>query len=74
MKRTARYSRKYVPSIDGLRALAVLAVIAYHLNFSWAQGGFIGVDIFFVLSGYLITNILLTQYENENTIHLKDFG
>lgn len=73
MKRTARYSRKYVPSIDGLRALAVLAVIAYHLNFSWAQGGFIGVDIFFVLSGYLITNILLTQYENENTIHLKDF-
>ncbi len=73
LKRTARYSRKYVPSIDGLRALAVLAVIAYHLNFSWAQGGFIGVDIFFVLSGYLITNILLTQWENENTIHLKEF-
>ncbi|WP_099221374.1 acyltransferase family protein [Listeria costaricensis] len=73
MKRTARYSRKYVPSIDGLRALAVLAVIAYHLNYSWAKGGFIGVDIFFVLSGYLITNILLTQWDKENTIHLKEF-
>ncbi|EUJ33325.1 acyltransferase [Listeria floridensis FSL S10-1187] len=73
MKRTARYSRKYVPSIDGLRAVAVLAVIAYHLNFSWAKGGFIGVDIFFVLSGYLITNILLTQWETKNTIDLKQF-
>lgn len=73
LKRTARYSRKYVPSIDGLRALAVLAVIAYHLNFSWAKGGFIGVDIFFVLSGYLITNILLTQWETKNTIDLKQF-
>ncbi|WP_239254828.1 acyltransferase family protein [Listeria ilorinensis] len=73
MKRTARYSRKYVPSIDGLRALAVLAVIAYHLNYAWARGGFIGVDIFFVLSGYLITNILLTQWDKENTIHLKEF-
>lgn len=73
MKRTTRYSRKYVPSIDGLRALAVLAVIAYHLNFSWAKGGFIGVDIFFVLSGYLITNILLTQWEKTQTLQLKTF-
>ncbi|MBC1692308.1 acetyltransferase [Listeria welshimeri] len=73
MKRTTRYSRKYVPSIDGLRALAVIAVIAYHLNFSWAKGGFIGVDIFFVLSGYLITNILLTQWEKNQTLQLKQF-
>ncbi|MBC1612176.1 acetyltransferase [Listeria welshimeri] len=73
MKRTTRYSRKYVPSIDGLRALAVIAVIAYHLNFSWAKGGFIGVDIFFVLSGYLITNILLTQWEKNQTLQLKHF-
>ncbi|EFS03394.1 O-acetyltransferase OatA [Listeria seeligeri FSL S4-171] len=73
MKRTTRYSRKYVPSIDGLRALAVIAVIAYHLNFSWAKGGFIGVDIFFVLSGYLITNILLTQWEKTQTLQLKQF-
>ncbi|PZH12468.1 acetyltransferase [Listeria ivanovii] len=73
MKRTTRYNRKYVPSIDGLRALAVIAVIAYHLNFSWAKGGFIGVDIFFVLSGYLITNILLTQWEKTQTLQLKQF-
>ncbi|MBF2514683.1 acyltransferase family protein [Listeria marthii] len=73
MKRTTRYSRKYVPSIDGLRALAVIAVIAYHLNFSWAKGGFIGVDIFFVLSGYLITNILLTQWEKTQSLQLKQF-
>lgn len=73
LKRTTRYSRKYVPSIDGLRALAVIAVIAYHLNFSWAKGGFIGVDIFFVLSGYLITNILLTQWEKNQTLQLKQF-
>ncbi|AHI55788.1 acyltransferase family protein [Listeria ivanovii] len=73
MKRTTRYSRKYVPSIDGLRALAVIAVISYHLNFSWAKGGFIGVDIFFVLSGYLITNILLTQWEKTQTLQLKQF-
>lgn len=73
MKRTTRYSRKYVPSIDGLRALAVITVIAYHLNFSWAKGGFIGVDIFFVLSGYLITNILLTQWEKNQTLQLKQF-
>ncbi|MDN7306509.1 peptidoglycan O-acetyltransferase OatA [Listeria monocytogenes] len=73
MKRTTRYSRKYVPSIDGLRALAVIAVIAYHLNFSWAKGGFIGVDIFFVLSGYLITNILLTQWEKNQSLQLKQF-
>ncbi|WP_163653517.1 acyltransferase family protein [Listeria sp. PSOL-1] len=73
MKRTARYNRKYVPSIDGLRALAVLAVIFYHLNFSWAKGGFIGVDIFFVLSGYLITNLLLTEWDNKNKLDLKRF-
>ncbi|MBC2128437.1 acyltransferase family protein [Listeria marthii] len=73
MKRTTRYSRKYVPSIDGLRAFAVIAVIAYHLNFSWAKGGFIGVDIFFVLSGYLITNILLTQWEKTQSLQLKQF-
>lgn len=47
MERSARYKRKYVPSIDGLRALAVIAVIAYHLSFGWASGGFLGVDIFF---------------------------
>ncbi len=63
----------YMPGLDGLRALAVFAVIAYHLNFVWAPGGLLGVSLFFVLSGYLITNILLTQWQQTGTIHLKDF-
>jgi len=63
----------YMPGLDGLRALAVFAVIAYHLNLTWAPGGLLGVSLFFVLSGYLITNILLTQWERSGSIDLKDF-
>src|SRR4030081_3859767 len=50
-----------MPGLDGLRALAVLAVIAYHLNLGWAPGGLLGVGVFFTLSGYLITDLLLAQ-------------
>ena len=50
-----------MPGLDGLRAIAVLAVIAYHLRFQWAEGGLLGVGVFFTLSGYLITDILLNQ-------------
>lgn len=64
---------RYIRSLDGLRGIAVLAVIAYHLNFSWASGGLLGVTIFFVLSGYLITNLLLIEYERYNKIDLKNF-
>jgi peptidoglycan/LPS O-acetylase OafA/YrhL len=53
--------RRYIPGLDGLRAIAVLAVIAYHLKIGWAGGGLLGVGVFFTLSGYLITDILLTQ-------------
>jgi peptidoglycan/LPS O-acetylase OafA/YrhL len=53
--------RRYMPGLDGLRAIAVLAVIAYHLKIGWASGGLLGVGVFFTLSGYLITDILLTQ-------------
>ena len=63
----------YMPGLDGLRTLAVFSVIAYHLNLDWAPGGLLGVSLFFVLSGYLITNILLMQWERYGSIDLKDF-
>ncbi|MCL2885158.1 MAG: acyltransferase, partial [Oscillospiraceae bacterium] len=62
-----------MPGLDGLRALAVLAVIFYHLNLPWAMGGFYGVTLFFVLSGYLITDILLTERKNCGRIALGSF-
>ncbi|MCP1189949.1 acetyltransferase [Priestia flexa] len=64
---------RYVHGLDGLRALAVLFVFAYHYGFSWASGGFLGVSIFFVLSGYLITSILLKQYEEHQKLLLPSF-
>ncbi|GIN96050.1 putative peptidoglycan O-acetyltransferase YrhL [Siminovitchia terrae] len=66
-------NHRYIPGLDGLRALAVLSVIAYHFNFSWARGGFLGVDIFFVLSGYLITSTILTVKGDRLTIGLRQF-
>ena len=63
----------YRPALDGIRAIAVLAVIAYHFNYGWAPGGFLGVDVFFVLSGYLITSLLLGEYARTGRIALRDF-
>lgn len=64
---------RYVPALDGLRAFAVLAVIAYHMGFFWAPGGLLGVTVFFVLSGYLITSLLLTEWKTSGRINLKQF-
>lgn len=64
---------RYMPGLDGLRTLAVFAVIAYHLNFTWAPGGLLGVCLFFVLSGYLITDLLVMQWNRSGRIDLKDF-
>ncbi|OBX04018.1 hypothetical protein QV06_09040 [Gallibacterium genomosp. 3] len=58
-------SIKYRAEIDGLRAIAVISVIIFHLNSNWLPGGFLGVDIFFVISGYLITKIIVTEIENK---------
>ena len=55
----------YRPEIDGLRALAVLSVIFFHAGFQSFSGGFVGVDIFFVISGYLITSIILSEKQND---------
>jgi peptidoglycan/LPS O-acetylase OafA/YrhL len=63
----------YVAGLDGLRAIAVLSVIAYHLNFGWAQGGLLGVGVFFVLSGYLITDLLASQFHRHGGIGLTQF-
>src|SRR5258708_25719500 len=63
----------YMPGLDGLRALAVLAVIAYHEQFAWAPGGLLGVGVFFTLSGFLITGILISQWAKLGRIKLGDF-
>ena len=65
--------KSYRPALDGTRAVAVLAVIGYHFGFTWVPGGFLGVDIFFVLSGYLITSLLLGEYDATHRIALADF-
>ena len=63
----------YRPGLDGLRALAVAAVFLYHANVGWMPGGFLGVDLFFVLSGYLITSLLLHEFSADGTIDLARF-
>ena len=68
-----RHAFSYQPALDGLRALSVLAVIAYHNGYHWAVGGFLGVDAFFVLSGFLITTLLVLEYQRAERIGLTAF-
>jgi peptidoglycan/LPS O-acetylase OafA/YrhL len=65
--------QRYMPGLDGLRAIAVAAVIAFHLGLSWAPGGLLGVGVFFTLSGYLITDLLLGSWESSGGLKLRDF-
>ena len=61
----------YMPGIDALRAIAVLAVFFYHAGAGWMPGGFLGVDVFFVISGYLITSLLLSEYRRGGHIQAR---
>ena len=63
----------FMPGLDGLRAVAVTAVLAYHANHSWLSGGFLGVEVFFVISGYLITLLLLAEKERTGRVRLGKF-
>src|SRR3712207_5472184 len=63
----------YLPGLDGLRALAVIAVLLYHAELPWIAGGFLGVEVFFVISGYLISALLLAQWRQTGRIDLKAF-
>ena len=73
MPEPVRAGQRYMPGLDGLRALAVLAVIAYHEQLGWAPGGLLGVGVFFTLSGYLITDLLLGQWVRSGGLNLGDF-
>ncbi len=64
---------RYIPAIDGLRAVAVIAVMLYHLGFKWIPGGFLGVDLFFVISGYVITRLLLDSIQRSGGLDLRAF-
>ena len=66
-------SIRYIPAIDGLRAVAVIAVMLYHLGFNWIPGGFLGVDLFFVISGYVITRLLLDSIQRSGGLDLRAF-
>ena len=65
--------RERVPGLDGLRAVAVVAVLLFHLRMGYASGGFLGVSLFFTLSGYLITRLLLDEHRASGTISLRNF-
>lgn len=73
MEKKIQKKRKYIKEIDGLRALAVIMVLAYHLKMPFAKSGLLGVTVFFVISGYLITGILINEIEESGGVDLKNF-
>lgn len=73
MEKKIQKKRKYIKEIDGLRALAVIMVLAYHLKMPFAKSGLLGVTVFFVISGYLITGILINEIEESGGVDLRNF-
>ncbi|HEY9417660.1 MAG TPA: acyltransferase family protein, partial [Pseudonocardia sp.] len=69
-----RFSLPHMPGLDGIRGLAVLAVLAYHLDLVWAGGGFLGVEVFFTLSGFLITQLLVGELRSRGRVGLVAFA
>ena len=69
----SRGQMKYQPGLDGLRAISVVAVLLYHAGFDWIPGGFFGVEVFFVVSGFLITSLLISESEQNGAISLRAF-
>jgi len=70
---SSRRTIAYQPALDGVRALAVAAVLAFHGGASWMTGGYVGVSVFFTLSGYLITSLLLAEHDSTGTVALGPF-
>lgn len=66
-------ARPRLPGLDGLRAVAVVAVLFYHGGFSWARGGYLGVDLFFVLSGFLVTGLIMNEHARTGGVALGEF-
>jgi hypothetical protein len=73
MQQLSTNVKKYIPAVDGLRALGVLTVLFYHLRLPFAKSGLLGVTVFFVLSGYLVTRLLLTEADKTGRVDMKDF-
>ena len=71
MPRSAGSETRYLPGLDGVRALAVAAVVGYHLGAPWLPGGLLGVGVFFTLSGYLITTILILTWDRRGDLDLS---
>ena len=72
-RRTSATGRERIDSLDGLRAFALIIIMGYHFGVPWLQGGFFSLDIFYVLSGYLITGLLLGEYARRGSIVLSAF-
>ncbi|MGI9577787.1 MAG: acyltransferase family protein, partial [Microthrixaceae bacterium] len=72
-RRGGQQALGYEPALDGLRALAVVAVLFFHARFGWARGGFLGVSTFFTLSGFLITSLMLGEWRASGAVSLRGF-